>query len=257
MLNKIILFLALITLQGCNILSKDEDNFVARFQDSYLTKSELSDLMGDYKLEDSSLISNNLINEWAVNKILVQKAKLNLNQSVLDNIESLVNEYHDGLLSDAFLQAYINSSINLDIDTAEINYLFDENRALLTLNQDVFKMVFIELSEDFSDLSKIRNMLKKYRENDIKFLDSISYKFKSFSFDDKKWITKKKLIQKFPFLTNYSFKTLKNYNFYQYKDSLSLYLIKIIEYANVGDESPIEYALPTLEYISLNKRKEN
>ena len=74
MLNKIILFLALITLQGCNILSKDEDNFVARFQDSYLTKSELSDLMGDYKLEDSSLISNNLINEWAVNKILVHKA---------------------------------------------------------------------------------------------------------------------------------------------------------------------------------------
>lgn len=63
------------------------------------------------------------------------------------------------------------------------------------------------------------------------------------------------MIQKFPFITNYSYKSLKNYNFFQYKDSLSLYLIKIIKSTKNGDISPIEYVLPTLEYMSLNKRK--
>ena len=45
------------------------------------------------------------------------------------------------------------------------------------------------------------------------------------------------------------------YNFFQFKDSLSLYLIKIIELVENGDISPIDYVLPTLEYMSLNKRK--
>jgi hypothetical protein len=32
-------------------------------------------------------------------------------------------------------------------------------------------------------------------------------------------------------------------------------LIKIIELVENGDISPIDYVLPTLEYMSLNKRK--
>ena len=63
------------------------------------------------------------------------------------------------------------------------------------------------------------------------------------------------MFKKFPFLNNYSYKSLKNYNFFQFKDSLSLYLIKIIESVNNGDFSPIDYVLPTLEYMSLNNRK--
>ena len=50
-------------------------------------------------------------------------------------------------------------------------------------------------------------------------------------------------------------RSLKNYNFFQFKDSLSLYLIKIKEFVKKGDISPIDYVLPTLEYMSLNKRK--
>ena len=48
---------------------------------------------------------------------------------------------------------------------------------------------------------------------------------------------------------------LVNYNFYQFKDSLGLYLIKIVDSAKKGEISPIEYVAPTLEYMSLNKRK--
>ena len=64
-------------------------------------------------------------------------------------------------------------------------------------------------------------------------------------------------MQKFPFFTNYSYRSLKNYNFFQFKDSLSLYLIKVTESANNGDISPMDYVLPTLEYMSLNKRKKD
>ena len=56
-------------------------------------------------------------------------------------------------------------------------------------------------------------------------------------------------------MDKYSYKSLKNYNFYQFKDSLSLYLIKIVDSARKGEISPIENVLSTLEYMSLNQRK--
>ena len=141
------------------------------------------------------------------------------------------------------------------MDTLEIETLFSDNKKLFLLNQDIFKLVFVELPLDFSDTYDVRRRLKRYKENDKKFLDSISYRYNRYSFDSKSWISEKKLLNDFPFLTSYSFRSLKNYNFYQFKDSLGLYLIKIVDSAKKGEISPIEYVAPTLEYMSLNKRK--
>ena len=105
-------------------------------------------------------------------------------------------------------------------------------------------------------LAKIGIITYKRRENlGQNFLDSISYRYKNFSLTAKNWVTEKKLLEKFPFLTDYSVKSLKNYKFFQFKDSLSLYLIKILDYSKKGGISPIDNVLPTLEYMSLNKRK--
>ena len=45
------------------------------------------------------------------------------------------------------------------------------------------------------------------------FLDSIAYRFKNFSLKNENWITEKELREQFPFINNYSYKSLKNYNF--------------------------------------------
>lgn len=116
-------------------------------------------------------------------------------------------------------------------------------------------MVYIELPLDFSDSYLVRSKIKRFRDDDKTYLDSISYRYKSYSLSTDNWITEKRLLEQFPFINNYSYKSLKNYNFFQFKDSISLYLIKIIELAEKGDISPIEHVLPTLEYMSLNKRK--
>ena len=205
--------------------------------------------------KDQLYKTNNIINNWAIDKILIERAQLNLNDSKLQSIELLVKDYEASLLSEAYLEALINSSINPEIDSTEIKEFYDKNKSLFRLNEDIFRLVFIELPLDFSDTYQVRVKLKRYKDADRQFLDSISYRYNSFSFESENWISKKQLIQKFPFITNYSYKSLKNYNFFQYKDSLSLYLIKIIKSTKNGDISPIEYVLPTLEYMSLNKRK--
>ena len=236
-------------------MNNDEEGNVARFEDSYLSKNDFLKLMKDYTKEDSLVKANYIVNNWAINQILLQRARLNLSDDKLNSIKSLVEQYRDGLLSDSYLEALVNSSINLELDTLEIETLFSDNKKLFLLNQDIFKLVFVELPLDFSDTYDVRRRLKRYDENDKNFLDSISYRYNRYSFDSKSWISEKKLLNDFPFLTSYSFRSLKNYNFYQFKDSLGLYLIKIVDSAKKGEISTIEYVAPTLEYMSLNKRK--
>jgi len=236
--------------------STDNDNKnIARYGDSYLSKEEFLSFIKGVEKEDSVLRANNFINNWAIEKILIEKAELNLNEIQLKKINSLASEYRSSLLSEAYLEAIVNSSIKSEIDSIEIQTLYENNKSLFSLNDDIFKLVFIELPLDFSDTYQVRTKLKRYGRDDQNFLDSISYRYKNFSLTAKNWVTEKKLLEKFPFLTDYSVKSLKNYKFFQFKDSLSLYLIKILDYSKKGGISPIDNVLPTLEYMSLNKRK--
>jgi len=240
---------------SCNFVSDVDSNYIARYGDEYLLKDDFTTLFEGIEKDDSLSLANTIINNWAIEKILIERAELNLSEIKLQKIESLVKNYRSDMLSEAYLEALINSSINLEIDSTEILNFYEKNKNLFNLNEDIFKIVHVELPLDFSDTYQIRSKIKRFKRDDQMFLDSISYRFKSFSFTTDNWISKKLLFQKFPFLTSYSYRSLKNYNFYQFKDSLSLYLIKITEFAKKDDVSPIDYVLPTLEYMSLNKRK--
>tara|TARA_Y100000766_G_scaffold170363_1_gene146310 strand:+ start:561 stop:1400 length:840 start_codon:yes stop_codon:yes gene_type:complete len=252
---KLLCLFTILFFASCNFVSDVDSNYIARYGDEYLLKDDFINLFKGIEKDDSLSLANTIINNWAIEKILIERAELNLSEIKLQKIESLVKNYRSDMLSEAYLEALINSSINLEIDSTEILNLYEKNKNLFNLNEDIFKIVHVELPLDFSDTYQIRSKIKRFKRGDQMFLDSISYRFKSFSFTTDNWISKKLLFQKFPFLTSYSYRSLKNYNFYQFKDSLSLYLIKITEFAKKDDVSPIDYVLPTLEYMSLNKRK--
>jgi len=255
-MNQKLLFITfLMFFLSCDIVSDQESRNIAKYGDTYLSKKEFLKMMEGVKKEDSLFRANHIINDWAIDKILTERAELNLNQSKLQKIESLVKEYKSTLLSEAYLEALVNSRINPEIDSVEIQTFYNNNMDLFKLNEDIFRLVYIELPLDFSDTYQIRSKIRRYKSEDKFFLDSISYRFKKFSLDNENWITEKELLEQFPFINNNSYKSLKNYNFFQFKDSLSLYLIKIIESVKNGDISPIDHVLPTLEYMSLNKRK--
>tara|TARA_B100001079_G_C16321627_1_gene474915 strand:+ start:284 stop:1117 length:834 start_codon:yes stop_codon:yes gene_type:complete len=253
-MNKFFILISILFV-GCKMSGDEDGQNVARFNDSYLNKSEFSELMTNYSAEDSIAKANNVINNWAINKILIERAKLNLTESRLNEIESLVDDYRSDLMSDSYLEALVNSTINLDVDSLEIQSLFDSNKNLFLLNEDIYRLIFVELPQDFSDTYEVRKRIRRFNEKDQYFLDSISYRYNNYSFDTKTWVSEKKLLNEFDFLNSYSYRSLKNYNFYQFKDSLSLYLIKIVDSARKGEISPIENVLSTLEYMSLNQRK--
>ena len=239
---------------SCNNFNEDKSQNIAKYNNQILKKSQLLALLKDSNKDDSLIITNKLINEWAVNKILIEKAKLNLTAQDLNSLDKLVENYKSELYSTAYLDALINSSINLEIDTTEIENLYNKNVDLFKLKNNIYKFAYIKIPKDFSDIAEVRNKVRNLK-NHKKFLDSISYRFSDYSFDTKSWTTENDLKKTFSFLNNQKLNSLKNYSFLQSKDSLNLYLIKVLDFKKIGSYAPIDYVFPTLEYMSINQRK--
>jgi hypothetical protein len=246
--------LLVLVLFSCNNFNDDKSQNIAKYKNQILKKSQLNELVRESNYEDSIILTNKLINEWAVNNILIEKAELNLTAQDLSSLDKLVQKYKSELYSTAYLDALINSSINSEIDTTEIENLYKKNIDLFKLKDNIYKVVFVKIPKDFSDISDVRNKLRNYKNNE-KFLDSISYRFSDYSLDTKRWRTENDLKKIFLFLNNQKLNSLKNYSFLQTKDSLNLYLIKVLEFKKIGTYAPIDYVFPTLEYMSINKRK--
>ena len=246
--------LLVLVLFSCNNFNDDKSQNIAKYKDQILKKSQLNELVSESNYEDSIIIANKVINEWAVNNILIEKAELNLTVQDLSSLDKLVEKYKSELYSTAYLDALINSSVNSEIDTTEIENLYNKNIDLFRLKDNIYKVVYVKIPKDFSDISDVRNKLRNFKKYE-KFLDSISYRFSDYSLDTISWRTENDLKKIFLFLNNQKLNSLKNYSFLQTKDSLNLYLIKVLEFKKIGTYAPIDYVFPTLEYMSINKRK--
>ena len=239
---------------SCDNFNDDKSQNIAKYNNQILKKSQLLGLVEDGNKEDSVIVINKFINEWAVNKILIEKAKLNLTVQDLSSLDKLVENYKSELYSTKYLDALINSSINLEIDTTEIENLYNKNIDLFKLKDNIYKLVYVKIPKDFSDIAEVRNKVRNLK-NHQKFLDSISYRFSDYSLDTKGWINESDLKKIFSFLNKQKLNSLKNYSFLQSKDSLNLYLIKVLELKTIGSYAPLDYVFPTLEYMSINQRK--
>lgn len=257
-MNRILLIFFVILFSCDNYFVPKNSNPIARLNQDYLFEDEISVIIDDQEEKLDSIIKvNEFINQWAINKILRSGARLNLSENKLLEINSMVYDYETELLSNSYLEALVNSTISLEVDSLKLDSLYKKNYEIFKLNEDLIQYVFIYLPNTNPDISQIRGKLRRYNQGDRKLLDSISYQFIEYSFADSIWHRRNDLYKTISIMNNYRYKSLKKYKFFQFKDSLGLYLIKITSLLNKGEYAPIEFVSPTLEYMILNKRKVN
>jgi len=254
--NSILIYLLLISfLHACFQSNFNESNYVARFGENYLSKEKFYQLIGNYQRSDSLTKANEVINEWALRKILLSKALLNLDQKKLDSLSQLADEFKNTLYVDYYVEALLNVKTNLEIDSLEIDSIYNLRKNQMQLNASIYKYLIIEISKDFSDLNKVKQSVLRFSTEDQKYIDSISNRFKTYKIKNKNWSNDRQLIKDLNFISRNRLIDLKKSKFYQFEDSLSLYLIKIIDSKTQGDISPKSYVVSTLKQMILNERK--
>ena len=253
-----IIFFASLVLISCDNSNKSlEDSLLAKVNDDFLTIDQIdTDIFNELNFNDSVVQIKNYITEWATRKLLEEGAYLNLENQKQFEFNSLIEKYKSDLYTSAYLDALVNQSLDTIISKIELKEVYDDNKELFVLNEDLVKLRYIIFESNISDEDEIKSLFMRYSEEDKVRLKKISNKFKSFFFNDSIWIRSKDIVEKIPALNYDTGKILsKSMNFIQFKDSVGSYLININDFANVGNQAPISYIEPTLRQIIINKRK--
>lgn len=243
---------------SCNFFKKTEDSKpIARVNDEYLYEDDIKALISEgISKEDSTVIVNNFITNWATQLLLMDGAERNLPYETQQKFEELVNEYKRDLFTKAYLDALVKSKMDTSITNQEVQEVYETNKESFKLNEELIKFRYVNLSNNTINKEEIQERFKRFNQDDKKYLDSISVQFKSYSLNDSVWIKMSQIIDKVPVVNVDNKKELlKKSNFVQLKDSLNLYLMKINDVLLPNDYAPIAYVRPTIDQIILNQRK--
>ncbi len=243
---------------SCDFFRKsNEGEPVARVNDFYLYENDIKDLVADgTSAEDSILIVNGFVTRWATQLLLIDGAERNLPQNMQDDFNKLVEQYKKDLYTKAYLEALVKKSIDTSVSFSDANDFYQSNKETFKLNDELIKFRYVNIPLNAVDRDDISKRFQRYSSKDRQHLDSISVQFKSYSLNDSIWIKASQVAKKIPVLNSENKKELlKKSNFIQLKDSLGLYLMQINDVRLQNDYAPLEFVMPTIKQIVINKRK--
>ncbi|MFI2743988.1 peptidyl-prolyl cis-trans isomerase [Zhouia sp. PK063] len=236
---------------------KDNRKVVASVGNHNLYEEDIKDILGEnYSKEDSVNIVSSYINSWAIKRMLIDKAEVNLSEIKQHEFNKLVEEYKIDLYSNAYREALVNKSLDTTITEAELRSYYNDNKDNFKLNEDLLKLRYIGLPPNFSDAGKIKKAFEKFDEDDKKMLKSRALQFKSYSLNDSTWVKTKQVIEHIPPLNGENKdEYLKKSKMFELNDSLGIYLVFVKDIRQREEIAPLMYVKPTVRQIILNKRK--
>lgn len=259
MIRKFVLILALILLFfGCDIFKKtDEEDVIARVNESYLYKEDIKDLVPEgTTAEDSTFLVSSYINRWATQLLLLDGALQNLPAKNQNEYLKLVEQYKNDLYTKAYLDILVKKAIDTVVNKEDAQKFYDANKESFKLNDDLIQFRYINLPLNPINLDTIQNRFRRFEPKDQRYLDSISVQFKSYLLNDSIWVKLNQVVDKLPVITSENKgQLLKKSNFLKIKDSINLYLMQVNDIRSQNDYAPLEYVNSSIKQIVINKRK--
>jgi len=244
---------------SCNSFLKNDANEepLARVGDTYLYWDEVVAVLGEnITKQDSASMVTNYINNWATKQILLEKAKINLPDEKIAEFEQLVSNYRTDLYTRAYKEALVNQVKDTVISQEELIRFYEEEKENFKLKEKIVKLRFIELPLQFLNTKEVTESLKRFNEEDIRYLDSIGVQFKKLNFNDSLWVSASRVIEEIPPLNiDNEDRYLKKSQFFELQDAMGVYLTKINDVLGVNEIAPLSYIEPTIRQVLLNRRK--
>ncbi|WP_203296475.1 peptidyl-prolyl cis-trans isomerase [Luteirhabdus pelagi] len=257
-MNKfLVLIWVAVTVASCEYFTQEpEGEPVARVNETFLYREDLSGLVPAGTSEtDSTIIVNNYINRWATQRLLMDKALINLPDEQLENYHRLLKDYKTELYTEGYKNAIVAQELDSSVSENELQSFYEENKQNFRLNDELLKVRYLQVPPSFSNLGKTVEKFRRFNESDQEDLNAISIQFTRYNFNDSTWVRKNALEELLPVLKDENAKMLNISNFQQLQDSLGVYLIYVKDRLNTNDIAPLSYVKPTIEQVLLNKRK--
>lgn len=252
-----LLLCSLLFLSACEYLKPTQPpSAVARVGDEFLTLETLSAQIPDgTTADDSLLLAQTYINQWATEKLLLLQSKINLSFEKQNELEKLIDRYRNDLYARAYKEAIVSRQLDTAVSLTELSAFYDENKEIFRLNDEVYQLLFIQLPLNYSNPAEVEKSFKRFNESDRKLLDSISLQFIKVHLNDSMWVRESDILRTLPVINNQNKEQiLKISQYSKLQDSLSVYLVTVKSHLQRNQTAPMSFVEETLREIILNKR---
>ena len=251
----LILFICFISCD--NFQQTEKKKKVARVNSSFLYLSDFeSEISSELSYEDSVILSKSIINRWAIKNLVYSKSLVHLHDTIQKKLTKMAENYKLELWTNTYRNFLSKSNFDIKIDSFKKIQYYEKNKINFKLKDDFYNVAYIILPKSNKNLELIKSRLRNFSKTDLFFLDSLTYQFNDFLFDKPVWINKNYLIKKIPLLNNKTI-DLKKRNFFVFKDSLEVYLLKIFDHKKHNTPAPYEIVEGNIERILINRKKLN
>ena len=251
--------MVLLTVPSCDSFFKEEFEQVplARVGNAYLYKNEVEQAIPTaMSPADSAAFITDYINKWASKELLLTRSKINLPDETLNEFDRLVADYRAELYTRAYVDELTRQMNDSAVTTKELLKFYNAQKENFKLNEKIYQLRFIGLPPTFLNPDLVQDKMKRFEQEDSRYLDSISVHFKKAHFNDSIWVSASQLMTEIPPL-NYKNQDsyLKKSKFFEIKDSTGVYFGRVMASMDVNDQAPFTYVIPDLKEIILNRRR--
>ncbi|PKG41727.1 hypothetical protein CXF67_13975 [Psychroflexus sp. MES1-P1E] len=256
------LIISSVITSSCTFFGKEENTTnVARVNNHYLYRKELSEhISNNLSKIDSTVAARNYIQNWARDKLFLDRAKLNLPQEQQSYFRDLSKKYEEQLFKKAYKDALIEKQLKVQIDSSEIALYYQDNKSNFKLNEDLVQLKYLQLDKKMKSLRDIKREFVRFNAEDMLSLQEKSLEFKSLSLNDSIWVRVSDVVKEFE--ENKGIQLEKSEiskvnSFLEFENESDVFYFYTKDFLKRNDQAPLSYVRPTIEQILLNKKKIN
>ena len=250
------LFFVLFLLACRSGLRNDSEEILARVGDEYLYASELDGIIfPGVSAKDSLILSQNFINNWIRQKLLLKHAEKNLTSEQKDFSKQL-EDYRNSLIIYKYETILIEQRLDTVVTEEEIEEYYNKNKNNFELKDNIVKVSYVKINVDSPEIDKIRFFI---RSDSLQFRDSLEkycnlYATKYF-LDNESWILFDELMKEIP-INTYNYEVfLKNNRYVEIKDNPYFYIAYFDDFEIKDGISPLSFERENIINYIVNQRK--
>ncbi|MFT5723798.1 MAG: hypothetical protein ACI9JN_000915 [Bacteroidia bacterium] len=259
MSNHLYFFAAVVVigLVGCKSPDQErEAKVVAKVGGYKLVLDEVLVKVGDYTgSSDSTTIVNEYIQQWVLEKVLLEKAELTLTAKERDKSD-LVSQYYNDLLIYELERKILSNRLDTSVDIDAIVAYYHNNKKNFELKENIVRLRFFSLPKKIMNHDKLWSEFKTGGETNMQLLSRICGLSESnYFYQDSVWLSFNDVLKEIPITTYNQESYLNNHRFVRLEEKDFSHFVEILEFKVKNNTSPFEFEKDRIKDIIIHKRK--
>ena len=234
------------------------DRILAEIGDERLYAHDVSSIFSEGMTEEDSLrILRSYVDQWVKKQLKIREAE-RLFESSQTDIDRMVEEYRNSLLTNRVDQFYVDKRIDTLFTDEQIREYYDRNKSDFILDKTLLKACIVRIPRNYSRKNKLRELMLTSPGKD-RYQDLVDLCIKN-DFD----LTELNGWTDFStFLSLLPAEKDRDYDYLLASDKVHemetkdyLFYIRIFAFRKTGDYAPPESVADVIKRVIFNKRKE-